>query len=82
MFIHGLKRVFIIITILSGCADTTVDDNGKPLMKKIDNRYYFIINDTDSNEEDIEWSEMYSVNAIVAVYDVDNNILYYYEIDT
>lgn len=59
-----------------------VDDNGKPLMKKIDNRYYFIINDTDSNEEDIEWSEMYSVNAIVAVYDVDNNILYYYEIDT
>ena len=46
------------------------------------NGYYFIINDTDSNEEDIEWSEMYSVNAIVAVYDVDNNILYYYEIDT
>ncbi len=58
------------------------DDNGKPLMKKIENGYYFIINDTDSNEEDIEWSEMYSVNAIVAVYDVDNNILYYYEIDT
>ena len=48
------------------------DDNGKPLMKKIENGYYFIINDTDSNEEDIEWSEMYSVNAIVAVYDVDN----------
>lgn len=58
------------------------DDNGKPLIKKIENGYYFIINDTDSNEEDIEWSEMYSVNAIVAVYDVDNNILYYYEIDT
>lgn len=59
-----------------------VDDNGEPLMKKIENGYYFIINDTDSNEENIEWSEMYSVNAIVAVYDVDNNILYYYEIDT
>lgn len=58
------------------------DDNGEPLMKKIENGYYFIINNTDSNNEDIEWSEMYSVNAIVAVYDVDNNILYYYEIDT
>lgn len=58
------------------------DDNGEPLMKKIENGYYFIINNTDSNNEDIEWSEMYSINAIVAVYDVDNNILYYYEIDT
>lgn len=59
-----------------------VDDNGDPLMKQIENGYYFIINDTDSDEEDIEWSEMYSVNAIVAVYDVNNNILYYCEIDT
>lgn len=59
-----------------------VDDNSDPLMKKIVNGYYFIINDADSDEEDIEWSEMYSVNVIVAVYDVDNNILYYCEIDT
>lgn len=58
------------------------DDNGKPLMKKIKNGYYFIINNTDSNEKESEWEEMSSVNVIVAVYDVDNNILYYYEIDT
>lgn len=64
------------------CSPYISDDNDKPLMKKIENGYYFIINNADSNEADSEWSEMYSVNAIVSVYDVDNNILYYYEIDT
>ena len=62
------------------------DDNDKMLIPKIKNAYYYF-KDTEwfENEKEKEKERRFDPiprNFIIAVYDVDNNRLYYYEYDS
>lgn len=62
------------------------DNDGKNLFPNISNGYYFFYDRHSENEnnphDDTDLLNRYSYNFTVAIYDTDNNILYYGELDT
>lgn len=61
------------------------DDEGAPIIPQIEHGYsYFYDRHSESNnpKDDTELLNRYSMNFTIALYDTDNNKLYYYELDT
>lgn len=61
------------------------NENGEPIIPEIDNGYYcFIDRHSESTDkfDDTKVLERNSFNFTIAIYDMDNRILYYAELDT
>lgn len=61
------------------------DDDGKPLIPIVDNGYYFFIDRQEEGQEMKDDKKLlggFSLNFTIAIYDTDNKILYYFELDT
>jgi len=61
------------------------DDDGNPLIPIVDNGYYFFIDRQEEGQEMKDDKKLlggFSLNFTIAIYDTDNKILYYFELDT
>lgn len=61
------------------------DDDGNPLIPIVDNGYYFFIDrqkEGQAMKDDKNLLGGFSLNFTIAIYDTDNKILYYFELDT
>ena len=61
------------------------DDNRDPVIPQIENGYYYFLNrhsKSVNSYDDSDVLERYSYNFTIAIYDVDNDTLYYVEFDT
>ena len=61
------------------------DDNNNPVIPQIENGYYYFLDRHSRSVDSYDDSDVldrYSFNFTIAIYDADNDILYYVEFDT
>lgn len=61
------------------------DDDGASIIPQIEHGYYYFYDrhsESSNPKDDTKLLNRYSMNFTIALYDTDNNELYYYELDT
>ena len=73
--------VTILVYGTDGAGPYLTDENQEPLLPKIRNGYYLLI-DRQEDQEEPDMLKRYSMNFTLAIYDTDTDRLYYCEEDT
>ena len=66
----------------TGCASFVSDENYVPYLPHFKNAYYFFENKQDKNRDSLKILNAPSLDFIIAVYDLDEDIFYYCEYDS